>query len=327
MTPPSWGSVAATAPAVTVLIPAYNAAQFISDSIRSALDQTFRDLEVLVVDDGSEDDTTARVETFSAPVRLLRVVHGGLAATRNRGLRAARGRWIVLLDADDLLEPQLVERAVRFHERRPDLAFVLANLRYFTGRGAGPPFIPRGIFGAEEVILDDPLGQILLPGYSIAPSGLCARREVLDEAGYFDEALWGAEDFEYFSRLYVRRPIGYIDQALVRLRRHTGNMTNQAARMIPSMAAALAKVEATCRQAARPAMAIAARRYGRRSMLRAARGVLVSGHGRATRRLLWHYRGLLRGWEWLGLMAVSLAPAVVVHALAHLKNRCAPRRL
>jgi glycosyltransferase involved in cell wall biosynthesis len=314
----------ASAPAVTVLIPAYNAAGFVSESIRSALDQTYRDLEVLVVDDGSVDDTARRVEAFEPPVRLLRVPHGGLAMTRNRGMRAARGRFIVFLDADDLIEPDLVERAVRFHERRPDLAFVFGNLRFFSKDRTSEPFIPAGVYGAEEVVLDDPLRQVLVAGYSIAPSGVCAPRDVLEEAGFFDESLWGAEDFEFFSRLYTRRPVGYIDRPLVRLRRHDGNMTNQAARMIPNLAASLEKVQRNCLIAGRTAMALSARRYGRRNMLRAARGVVGRGDGREARRLLWAHRGLLWGPQWLTLIVISLAPAVVARALARLKTRLVP---
>jgi len=323
VSPPHGVGAAAATPAVTILIPAYNASAFVPESIRSALDQTYRDLEILVVDDGSEDDTAHLAEAFGPPVRLLRAPHGGPPAARNRGLRAARGRFIVLLDADDLLEPTLVDRALRFHARRPDLGFVFGNLRYFAGERVGPPFIPTGFFGAEEAVLEDPLRQVLLAGFSLAPSGLCARREVLEEAGFFDESLWWAEDFEYFSRIYVRRPIGYVDHPLVRLRRHAGNMTNQAARMIPSMASALEKVERNCRGAGRPSMALSARRYGRRAILRAARGVLAGGQRRAALRLLWDYRHLARGLTWLGLVVVSLAPVPVVRALARLKGRLA----
>jgi glycosyltransferase involved in cell wall biosynthesis len=275
----------------------------------------------LVVDDGSEDATPRIAESFGGRVRLVRKSHGGLASTRNAGLRASQGHYIVFLDADDLLEPQLVERAVRFLQHRPELAFVFANLRFFHSEGPlSPPFIPPRLFGGEESVLHDPLGQVLLAGFSIAPSGLCAGKQALVEAGFFDESLWGAEDLEYFSRLYLRRPVGYIDLPLVRLRRHAGNMTNQAARMIPSIASALAMVEASCLRAGRGDLAATARRYGRRAMLRAARGVLVGGQRSDVRRLLLEHRGRLLGPEWALMLVATWAPPVLPRALARVKR-------
>lgn len=279
-----------------------------------------------MVDDGSEDATPRIAESFGGRVRLVRKPHGGLASTRNAGLRAAQGRYIVLLDADDLLEPQLAERAVRFLQQRRDLAFVFGNLRYFQSEGPlSPPFIPPGRFGGEECILHDPLGQVLLAGFSIAPSGVCATRQALAEAGFFDESLWGAEDLEYFSRLYLRRPVVYIDAPLVRLRRHAGNMTNQAARMIPSVASAIAMVEASCLRAGRGDLAATARCYGRRAMLRAARGVLVGGQRSELRRLLWEHRGRLRGPAWALMLVATWAPLMLPRGLARAKRWLARR--
>src|SRR5262245_45164314 len=100
-------------------------------AIESALRQTWRDLEVLVVHDGATDDTATQALVHGPSVRLLDVPHGGLAAARNHGMRAAAGRFVVFLDADDILEDTLVASAVAFLERRPELAFVFCNVRLF----------------------------------------------------------------------------------------------------------------------------------------------------------------------------------------------------
>src|SRR6187455_2532028 len=95
---------------VSVIIPAYNAANFICDTVDSALAQTHRDLEVIVVNDGSTDDTLARLETFGSRIRVLDLVNGGVARARNTGVSNAAGSWIAFLDADDLWAPEKLER-------------------------------------------------------------------------------------------------------------------------------------------------------------------------------------------------------------------------
>ncbi len=314
-------------PSVTILIPAYNAANFVEDAIRSALHQTYKDLEVVVVDDGSVDDTSRKVESFGGAVRLLRVKHGGLAWARNHGMRAATGRYIVFLDADDILEPHLVTRAIRFLERLPELAFVFCNVRVMFPDGRTTPRIPAHAFGEEpEIVLKNPLEQVLEAGHMISSSGLCARREALLEAGFFDESLWGAEDFEYWSRLYLRRLVGYIDDPLVRLRRHSDNMTLQAARMIPCMAASMEKVAARCLSSGRLDMVRTVRRYGARSIGRALRGLLLRGERSEARVLLRRYRRHLHVPDLVLLAAACVVPGSTLRAMARIRSRLFPAR-
>jgi glycosyltransferase involved in cell wall biosynthesis len=310
-------------PTVTILIPAFNAGRLVESTIRSALAQTYSDLEILVVDDGSTDDTAARARAFGDRVRVLGVPHGGLASARNHGMRAAAGRFIVFLDADDLLEAPLVARAVDFLERRPDLAFVFCNVCLFQDEAApSAPCIPSSVLaGQPEAVVQDPLVDILGSGYPISSSGLCARREALFEAGFFDETLWGSEDFEYWSRLYLRRPVGYLASPLARIRRHEGNMTRQASRMIHSMAASRAKVIANCLSAGRPDLVPTVRRFARYHMSGAARDVLMGGDPAEARRLLARYWRELLGFRWILLMAASLCPTPILRAMTRLRFR------
>ncbi|MCI0438069.1 MAG: glycosyltransferase family 2 protein [Chloroflexi bacterium] len=310
-------------PEVTVLIPAYNAARFVEEAIRSALAQTHRDLEVLVVDDGSQDETCEKVATFGRSVRLLRVRHGGLAWARNQGMQAAKGEFITFLDADDILEDQLVSRAVDFLRRDSRLAFVFCNVRLFYTNGllTAPRIPSRAFGGAEELVLRDPLEQILSAGYWISSSGLCARRTALQEAGAFDESLWGAEDFEYWSRLYVHRPIGFIVQPLARIRRHGDNMTAQPFRMAPCIALSVRKVSEHYVAAGRPAAVRAVRDYGSRSLRTCVRGLLGRGDRRGAWEVLWKYRDLLMGFHWPLLAAACLIPSRVLRAGRRLRER------
>jgi len=314
-------------PAVTVLVPAYNATAFIEETLRSALQQTFSDLEVLVIDDGSSDDTAARAAAAGDRVHVATIPHGGLAKARNEGLRRARGRYVLFLDADDLIAPDLAARSVAFLERDSRPSFVFTNLLIFHPDGrVSSPLIPVSAFGgASEIVLDNPLRDVLAAGYFISSSGLCARREACLEAGGFDETLWGSEDFEYWSRLYLRRPAGYLAAPLVRIRRHAGSMTRQPARMIPCMADSLNRVVATCRALGRPEAIPFARRYARRNMETAVRDLLRAGEGRRALGMLWRYRSILRGPRWFPLILIGLIPPFLLRTAASFKDRLAHR--
>src|SRR5688572_33231336 len=97
-------------PTVSVVIPAYNAAAFIRETIDSALAQTYRDFEVIVVNDGSTDDTMARLREFGSRIRVHEQSNSGVATARNSGVKIATGSWIAFLDSDDLWMPQKLER-------------------------------------------------------------------------------------------------------------------------------------------------------------------------------------------------------------------------
>lgn len=307
-------------PTVSVLIPAYNAAEYISDAVRSALRQTYRDLEIVVIDDGSTDDTARMTEAFGQPVRTIRAPHAGVAAARNRGLREVRGRYILFLDADDMIGETLVARAVDFLERRPDLAFVFVNARLLIagGRLSRPRIPPECFGGAREAIVENPLRQVLDAGYIISSSGLCAPREAVDRAGLFDERLWGAEDFEYWSRFYLAQPIGYIADPLATLRRHDRNMSSVMEDLLPGTVRATASVARRCEALGRPDLARTARRYGRRRIYTGLRSLLILGRAGEARSLLWDNRRLLRGPGWPLWLAASLVPGSSVRALVHL---------
>jgi glycosyltransferase involved in cell wall biosynthesis len=312
----------ATAPRVTVLIPARNAAGFLPEALESVRLQTLQDLEVLVVDDGSTDATAEVARAGGSRVRLLQLEHGGVSRARNHGMRNARGLFIVFLDADDRLAPLLVERAVRFLEKDPGLGFVFSNfvLSYEDGT-TSPPHYPPGAFGdAPEVIIRDALAEVIARGFAISTSGLCARRGVLEETGGFDESLVGGEDFDYWNRIYLRRPVGCLVDPLVRVRRHARGTTADPARVIPSIARS---VDLVCRrlEAAGRAQGVPiARRCGRRYIRGGIMTLLGQGRTQEARRFLLTFKDLLAGPRWFAALALSLIPAGVLRAAARLRR-------
>lgn len=128
------------APMVSVVIPCWNAEAFIADAVRSALDQTYPSVEVIVVDDGSTDRTLERVQAFGEKVRLVTGPNAGACAARNRGIRMSRGSFVQFLDADDILLPERIERMVRASESCGELEIAASD--WYTESGAkGVPYI------------------------------------------------------------------------------------------------------------------------------------------------------------------------------------------
>jgi glycosyltransferase involved in cell wall biosynthesis len=170
---------------VSVIIPAYNAEKFLARAIDSALNQTVPPIEVLVVDDGSQDDTAAVVAGYGPPVRLLQKPNGGPASARNLGAREAHGDWLAFLDADDLWKEAKLERqfAVAVRENA-DLVQSVVPLSYRV--------VPRKIDFEQ-----------LWAGNCVATSSVMLKRSVFEEAGGFDEdpRLISVEDYNLWLRL------------------------------------------------------------------------------------------------------------------------------
>lgn len=179
----------AGSPAVSVIIPAYNAAGFVARAIESALAQTHPPLEILVIDDGSKDATSEVVARFAPPVRLLRQTNGGPAAARNHGAREARGEWLAFLDADDRWLPEKLERQLA-QARDPDIALVYSRPPTDLGHGGRiiPPVADFATLWRRNFLIT---------------SAVMVRRAVFERHGGFDEerALIGVEDYNLWLRL------------------------------------------------------------------------------------------------------------------------------
>jgi glycosyltransferase involved in cell wall biosynthesis len=200
-------------PGISVIIPSYNMGRFLSESVASVLDQHYERLEILIVDDGSTDDTPSRVERLPVPVRYIRQENRGPAAARNHGLDAARHELIAFLDADDLWPPgKLDDQLARLLED-PNRDFVIGHLRFFALRP-----------GAAEDSHDyefHPSQFIFLVG-----SGLY-RRRVFEKIGRFDETMRYSEDTDWFFRCREGGvPYLLMPEVTVLYRRHPGSMTH-----------------------------------------------------------------------------------------------------
>lgn len=207
---------------VTVVIPAYNAERHVEAAIESVLAQTARDIEIIVVDDGSMDGTAKVVQRYGPSVRNLRQENSGVAVARNRGISESRAKYVAFLDADDTWRPDKLEKQVEALRRRPEYrachtAYALVDDQL---RPLGIGRSPR-----RSIILED----LILRGNVVGSicSVLCAR-ELFDAVGGFDPALSQCADWDMWIRLGNLTDFLYLDEPLVTYRQHASNMSRNA---------------------------------------------------------------------------------------------------
>lgn len=205
---------------VSTVIPTFDRRKDVVLAVRSALAQTHDAQEVIVVDDGSRDGTAEHLrESYGDAVTILRTDRLGVAGARNRGMAAASGEYIALLDSDDEWAPEKLARQVAFLEARPDYGMVLTDVVQMDGDRQAYDVLRRRRFIPED-------GQVLryvLRQPALAPSCALFRRRVLDEVGSFDVTLPTAEDIEFHLRVALRFPIGVLAEPLTScMRGHDG---------------------------------------------------------------------------------------------------------
>jgi glycosyltransferase involved in cell wall biosynthesis/rhodanese-related sulfurtransferase len=214
---------------VSVIVPTYNRAGRVERAVASALAQTRPPLEVVVVDDGSTDDTAERFATWKdARLRYERRPHAGVSATRNAGVALARGDVVAFLDSDDLWKPDKLEHEMAFLERHPEVDAVFSDLEKFDGVRHVPsfmrdsPLFSRRLGGGrypEGLVLSRrEMYLYLLQEVFVKPSALALRRAAFERAGGFDEAWSSSEDWEFMLRFARWARFGYIDRPLAVLR-------------------------------------------------------------------------------------------------------------
>lgn len=213
-----------SSPRVSVVIPTYNMAAFLPEAIESVLRQAFQDFEVIVVDDGSTDNTREVVAQFASQIKYIRQENAGPSAAYNRGDDVARGEYLLHLDADDVLMEGALEKAVSVMDSAPEAGFCYGQVRDMDKDGKELKLARQwpersGLRKARQVMLE------LLDLNFILPSAALFRRACFHEVGRFDNSLGYGEDTELFARLAKRYPVAYIAEPLAWRRKHRGAIT------------------------------------------------------------------------------------------------------
>ena len=207
-------------PLVSVIIPAYNAARFLRDAVASALGQTYEELEVVVVNDGSSDATAALAEQLrseDARVRLLHEENGGPSAARNAGMAAARGELLCFLDADDVFLPDKLERQVAFLQFFPACDLVYSD--FYVG---DEQLNPISLWSRSPP--DVPLRELFSYCCWFAPFSPLVRASAAAKVGGFDESLRSSEDWDFWIRAVEHARFGYLPGPVGVYRLHSAQM-------------------------------------------------------------------------------------------------------
>lgn len=251
-------------PLVSVIIPTFNRARYIGEAIDSVIAQHCPETEVIVVDDGSTDDTEARVHSYGDRVRYLRTAHGGVARARNIGTRQARGQFVTYLDSDDRHYPYTLELQARLLERLPEAAFVCAEMSGFDDQGfferyhlktyhvsayRDPGLTYERIFrssAALEQVCEAPtsltnsdpravdrrvyVGNVFdwyLLALILCQNTVMVRRSVLGQVGERNEGIRYWEGVDLLLRICRRHPIAFVDIPTYQLRYHEGQISER----------------------------------------------------------------------------------------------------
>jgi glycosyltransferase involved in cell wall biosynthesis len=227
-------------PVVSVIIPAYNAGHYIGESVASVLAQDVPDIEVIVVDDASTDDTTRVVsEIGDSRVRLVRSEKVGAGGARNRGLGLARGQFIGFLDADDRWTAGKLKRQIALLDSEPEVGFVFTNFRRFDANGFHVEtqfdYVPQlssvaarpSRAGDGKVITDDTFTSLVaITQLPCCVPTMLARADVVRPLS-FPTDMRLAEDFFFILNVYHRARGAFLEDPLVEVRRHASNSSQR----------------------------------------------------------------------------------------------------
>ena len=219
-------------PIVSVIIPTYNAASTIEESINSVFNQSYSNIEIIVIDDGSTDNTEALLTQYSSRITYIKKENGGFASARNAGTKIAKGEYIAWLDADDIFRDNKIAKQIEFLKNNPEIHAVSSEFSAFDENGTINSHYMRTYYPSLGLV-DGSLSKLLsiansgiksykgnlfdhlLLGNFLHPPTLVFRRELIDKAGPQREDLGSATDYEYILRLSLLSPLALLDEVLL----------------------------------------------------------------------------------------------------------------
>jgi glycosyltransferase involved in cell wall biosynthesis len=200
-------------PKVSVIIPAYNAAPYTVEAIESVLNQTFKDFEIIVVDDGSTDNTKELLQPYVDDCRINYIYkeNGGASSARNMGIRASKGQYIACLDCDDLWLPEKLEICTEFLENNPKIGLVYTRVFFIDSHGNNV-----GTSGGR--CKSGMIFEKLIVKNFIMNSTPVVKKECFTKVGLFDESVFHPADWDMWLRISEHYPIIYLDKILTKYR-------------------------------------------------------------------------------------------------------------
>ena len=314
-TSPAGGGPSSSTPAVSVVMPAYNVAEYIGAALDSIFNQTYTDYEVIVVNDGSPDtDELERVlEPYRDRIVYLKQENLGLSVARNKAIRAARGQYIALLDSDDFWERDYLSVQVREIERDPTIDVLYADAFIFGDSPVAGKTFMQVCPSEGEVTLE----RLIREECHVMVSVL-ARREAIMRAGLFDESLRSAEDFDLWLRIVEQGSrIEYHRKPLTHYRRRADSLSADESGLFTSIIKVFDKVESAMNLTPAEHAALKERRSLYRAKLQLCEGkkAFIEGDREAAVNSLTEANRFLRSLKIkLALLFLRAAPGLLLSA-------------
>ena len=193
---------------ISVVIPTYNRVTFLKDAIDSVLAQTFLDFELIVVDDGSTDETPKLLSSYNNKVRVITQTNQGPSAARNRGIETAKGEWIAFLDSDDVWKPDKLKKQVQFITDNPDTKICQTEEVWIrSGKRVNPK--------KKHEMHSGWIYEKCLPLCIVSPSSVMIHQDVFEKAGLFDETMLACEDYDLWLRVTPHYPVFLVREQLI----------------------------------------------------------------------------------------------------------------
>jgi len=203
---------------VSVIIPTYNRSKFVVKAVESALNQSFKDLEVIVVDDGSTDDTRQTLERYQDRVRYLYQKNAGVSAARNAGVTLAMGEWMAFLDSDDEWSDRYLAEQMQAANQNPDVSMQVADCLFLGLNGGQRSYFEMNgtaaKFKGENYLRPQHPFSFLIRHQPWQIGSAIIRREAILKAGLFDISLKISEDLDLMARVALQGPVGLLNQQL-----------------------------------------------------------------------------------------------------------------
>lgn len=209
---------------VSVVIPVFNREEFVGAAIQSVLKQSYRHFEIIVVDDGSTDNTKDVVSSYGDAVRYVYIDNSGPSVARNVGIRIAKGDYIAFLDSDDLWDSQKLKVQMKEFENDKALGALFTNARYINSEGS---IIKESMAGKDYVFSGNFLLEVSAYRFPHASDTILLRKIVLENCGIFNESLRLAEDIDLWVRIALKYKVGYINEVLASIRVHQVSLMQQ----------------------------------------------------------------------------------------------------
>jgi len=208
---------------VSVIIPSYNCGKYIKEAIESVFSQTYKNFEIIVIDDDSTDDTEYSLKEYIGKITYFKQPHRGAASSRNEGLKRAKGDFIAFLDADDVWEKEKLEKQIKYLEEHPEAGMVYTDLYRIDMRTNRLLSRWSEVFPVKEgFVFKD-----LIEKNFIQTSSTLMKKEVIECIGFFDETFKAYEDIDYWVRIAEKFKIGYIPEPLVKYRMFPGTLSQK----------------------------------------------------------------------------------------------------